>query len=316
MFKKMLVPLDGSKLAEEVFPYAKALASRLRLELHFLNVSLLEESATLPMRQTYVEKMAEIVSSQINEYPKRTESQNENTPVMAFGKAVIGYPPDEILKYADANEIDIILIATHGHSGIKRWMLGSVAHKIIHASKVPVWLVRSGVPNDIIFDQQAQRTILVPLDGSKMAESVLPYAEALVKQRGPVPIEIVLLSVCEPDLLPEISYYIQTEYPPSRPLKHEEYVKQETEKTIQACRSYLAQMAAKLAQKEIKVRTEVLTGNPSEELIKYANKNQLQLIVMASHGRSGFSHLTIGSVAEKVLYGVNVPVFLITPQNK
>ena len=117
----------------------------------------------------------------------------------------MGYPPDEILRYADENDVDLILMATHGRTGPKRWTMGSVADKILRASKVPVWLVRALIPDETPYDKWPSKTMLVPLDGSELAESVLPHAEALAKQRDTKLLEVVLLRVCEPTVAP--SYY-------------------------------------------------------------------------------------------------------------
>jgi nucleotide-binding universal stress UspA family protein len=309
----MLVPLDGSKLAEEVFPYARELAGRLDLDLAFLNVCNPHETDLLPIRQFYVDKMVELVRSQTSEIQGITGRPVGAKTIQTISKVVVGYPAEEILKYAEENDVDIILMSTHGYSGIKRWALGSVAYKVLHASKIPVWLVRNGIPEETVYDKWPRRTILVPLDGSKLAESSLPHAEALAKQRGLEAIEILLLSVCQPALVPEAIYYIQTAYPPTLPLKYEDYVQKEKARIQDTCHDYLGDVAKMLESAGVKVRTEVLVGNAAEEIIKYANKNPFQVIVMASHGRSGFNHLAFGSVAEKVLLAVKTPLFLVRP---
>jgi nucleotide-binding universal stress UspA family protein len=206
-------------------------------------------------------------------------------------------------------------MATHGASGVRRWAIGSVAYQVLHASKVPVWLVRSGLRQETIYDRWPQRTILVPLDGSKLAESALPHAVALAGQRGIQNIEIVLLSVYAPTIYPA-SYFFQTTYPPTVPLKYEDFIKQETDMAQERCLKYLKTIADQLTSKGISVRTECVMGMAADEIIGYANKNPFQVIVMASHGRSGIRHLTFGSVAEKVLLESNTPIFLITPGSK
>ena len=109
------------------------------------------------------------------------------------GELAIGYPAEEILRYTEENDVDLIMMASHGLSGVRRWVLGSVADKVLRASGVPVWLVRAGVTEEIAYDKWPSKTILVPLDGSELAEAVLPHAEAVAKQRGAEIIEIVLL---------------------------------------------------------------------------------------------------------------------------
>jgi nucleotide-binding universal stress UspA family protein len=312
MYRRMLVPLDGSKLAEEVFPYTRELAGRLDLDLVFLNVCNPHETELLPMRQFYVDKMAEMVWSQTSEIRGITGMPAGVKTIETIGKVVVGYPAEEILKYAEENNIDIILMATHGSAGVRRWALGSEAYQVLHASKIPVWLVRSGIPEEIVYDKWPHRTILVPLDGSKLAESALPHAEALAKQRGTQAIDILLLSIYAPSITPA-TYLFQTDYPPTVPLKYSDYVQQEIVQAKERCEKYLKDIADQLISKGIRVRNEAIMGETAEEIIKYATKNPFQVIVMASHGRSGIRHLTFGSVAERVLLESNVPIFLVTP---
>jgi nucleotide-binding universal stress UspA family protein len=170
----MLVPLDGSKLAEETFPYARELAGRLDLDLDFLVVVLRSHIGT--RGQAY--GTGKSVRAQIQKIQATMVEEKAIRPVEVRGAVAIGYPAEEILKYAGENKVDIILMSTHGASGVRLWALGSVAYKILHASKVPVLLIRSEAPQQIVYDKWPRRTILVPLDGSKLAESALPHAEA------------------------------------------------------------------------------------------------------------------------------------------
>jgi nucleotide-binding universal stress UspA family protein len=313
----MLVPLDGSRLAEEVFPYARELAGRLDLDLFFLHVCGPGETELLPMRRFYVEKMAEMVMSQTHEIQRTTGMPAGKKTIEAAGTVVTGYPAEEILKYAEDHHIDMILMSTHGHSGVRRWALGSVAYKVLHASKVPVWLVHSGTPGEIVYDKWPKRTILVPLDGSRLAEAALSHAEALVRQRGTQAVEILLLSVYEPVTNSAAIFYLTPgDYAPGTPYKWEDYVKEETAKAKEACEKYLLKVADRLKSAGIRVRTGAIQGNAVDEIVKYANENPFQVIVMSSHGRSGLSHLAFGSVAEKILLEVNIPIFMILPQTR
>jgi len=310
MYRRMLVPLDGSELAEVVFTYAKELAGRLDIEVVLFNVCNPEESEFVPMHRAYVERAAEIVRRQSQEVQEKTGVQPVGKPIKAQGEVAVGYPAEEILRYADENNIDLILMATHGRSGIRRWTMGSVADKVLRTSKVPVWLVRAGIPDEILYDQWPRRTVLVPLDGSELAESVLPHVEALAKQRGTELVDVVLLKVCEPPATP--SYYVPELS--ELPLNWGEYVQQETTKCKQVSGEYLARVEKRFKDSNINVRSEVLVGKAADEIVDYANRDSFNLIVMATHGRSGLSRWVYGSVTENVLLGVSSPVLLIRPQ--
>ena len=295
MYKRMLVPLDGSELSEVVFPYAKELAGRLDLEIILLHVHNPEESETLPLHQAYIERKVEVMARQTEEMRQRTGIGQGDKAVQVRGELVAGYPAEEILRYADENDVGFILMATHGRSGIRRWVLGSVAEKILQASKIPVWLVRAGVPAEVVYDKWPRITMLVPLDGSELAEAVLPHVKTLAKQQGIEQMDVVLFGVAEPSV--GSVYYI-----PNVPT------------TLEEMKEYLAKIEKRLKDAGLTVRSEVRRGNPTEQIIEYAGENPFNLIVMSTHGRSGLGRWVFGSVADKVLHGASSPVFLIRPQ--
>ncbi|UCH43028.1 MAG: universal stress protein [Dehalococcoidales bacterium] len=319
MYQRMLVPLDGSELAEVVFTYAKELAGRLDLDIILLHVARQAAENTLPMRKAYIERAVEVIQRQSQEIQDKTAAKKEGKPIDVRGEVVIGYAADEILRFADENKVDLILMATHGRSGIKRWTMGSVADKILRVTKIPVWLVRAGMPDEIVYGQWPTTTILLPLDGSEQAESVLPHAETLAKQRGIEQVDVVLLRVCEPPSRP--SYYLAepgvTYAPLSEPeaieshINWQKYIEGEMVKSKQVAGEYLEKVEKRFKDSNISVRSEILEGRAAEEIVEYANKNPFNLIVMSTHPRSGLRRLVYGSVTENVLQGVNRPVLLV-----
>ena len=307
MYKRMLVPLDGSELAEVVFTYAKELAGRLDIEIILLYVGSPARQEFAPMQRAYIKQAAEMVSHQAQEVQKKAGMPSGGKQVEVRGELVVGYAAEEILRYAEENDIDLILMATHGHSGRKRWVMGNVADKILRASNIPVWLVRAGIPDEISYDKWPRRTIIVPLDTSELAESVLPHAEALAKQRGTEPVEVVLVRVCEPPSMP--SYSIP-EFPDA-PLNWGEYMEQETARCRESSKEYLAGVEKRFKDSNINVRSEILVGKAADQLVDYVNKTPFNLVVMATHGRPKLSRWVYGSVTENVLSGVSSPIFLI-----
>ena len=152
------------------------------------------------------------------------------------------------------------------------------------------------------------KMILVPLDGSELAELVLPHVEMLAKT-GVEPAEVVLLRVCE------LARMVMGGYG--------EAVGQMailTEQAAAACKAdaveYLAAMEKRLKEKGLKVRTVLLEGDSANEILEYATNNPVDLIAMGTHGRSGISRWAYGSVASKVLRGIATPLLLVTPEKK
>lgn len=298
MYKRMLVALDGSKMAEVVFSYARELAGRLGLELYLLHVCTAEEVPQLPMCQAYIEHMAEKLKAQSEEILSQAESKPVKKAIRVVGKTVIGYPAEEILKYAEENNVDTIMLATHGRSGIRRWGLGGVADKVIHEADVPVWLIPSQLHEGILYDKMPDRKILVPLDGSPLAEEVIPHVITLAKQRG-VEQRIILINVSRP-VTPKLS----------------EEDKMLIGKDVFALKTtgeiYLNKIAMKFEDAGLETEVDQLVGDPAEEIVRYAAACKPRLIVMSTHGRSGFKRFVFGSVTESVLHRLQkTPVFLV-----
>ena len=146
------------------------------------------------------------------------------------------------------------------------------------------------------------RRILVPLDGSKLAECALPHAEELAK--GCDTEKVILVSVTE--RIQGYRAFEEPGQPLGQRLTPEAYGKKEKQ-----AQKYLGKIAKAMEDKGIKVSTEVLLGDPAEEIIIYAKHPGCDLIVMSSHGRSGISRWTHGSVADRIFRGSPVPVLMV-----
>ena len=303
MYKRMLVPLDGSNLAESALEYAKELAGRLDLDITLLYVCEPHEQKEERIRRYYIEHSAEDITRQAHKVQQKTAPGKAVKELDIRGELAFGHPAEEILSYVEQNNIDLILMTTHGRSGISRWALGSVADKIVRASRVPVCLVRAAVPENTPRNRWPIKTIVVPLDGSELAESVLPHVEALAKQRGSERAAIILFTICETMLLP--SYY-----PPDMPLNWDDHLA----RCKRINKEYLDKVEKRLKKSGLNVRYDILSGNPASEIINYTQNYPNSLVVMATHGRSGPSRLILGSVAQKVLLGIPNPLFIVRPE--
>ncbi len=309
-YKRILVPLDGSKLAEVVFSYAKELAGTLDLDVILLHVYPAEEDEFTPVHRAYITHAVDLIRQQSGEVQKRVDMEAGTKLAQVQGELLTGAADEGILRYADEKNVDFILMASHSRSGLRHWAMGKVADKVLRISKVPVLLVRAGVPNETPYDKWPSKAILVPMDGSEMAEAVLPHVEALARQRGARPVEVVLLRVCEPPAMPT---YYAPEFS-GVPLNWGEYMQQEIARCKQTAGQYLNGIEKRLKDDNINARSEVLVGKAPDEIINYIKKNPFNLIVMATHGRSGLSRWVYGSVAESVLLGVSSPIFLVKPR--
>jgi nucleotide-binding universal stress UspA family protein len=310
MYNRMLVPLDGSELAETVCVYAKELAGRLDIDVVLLHVSRPASQGVLPMERAYIDHVAENVNSQIQDVQKKT-SQGNNKPVKVTGELIMGHSAEEILNFAEKNSIDLVVLGSHGRSGIQRWTIGSIAGKVMGATNIPIWLIKPGAPEEAPYDKWPRRTFIVPLDGSELAESVLPHLQELVKQRGTEPIEVILLRVSEPLNIP--TYYSPDMSGVS--LDWGNFIQQDAIKRKQAAKDYLTEIENRIKSDRFSIKSVVIEGKPNDEIVDYANKQPYSIIIMATHGRSGFSRMVYGSAAANILHGVSRPMFIIKPQS-
>src|SRR4030042_255802 len=180
-YKRLLVPLDGSELAERAIPYAKTIAKAKGSELILFTVNIaIVEQLDRPMK-AYLELNA-----------KELQSQGiKASTAIAYGSVA-----DEIVSFADKNNIDLIIVSTHGYSGIKRWVLGSVARKVLYGTGTQVLLIKSKAPKVSYVEL---KKLLLPLDGSPFSETPVAFIKQLIKGTEA---EIFLILVCEPPLVP------------------------------------------------------------------------------------------------------------------
>ena len=306
MNKKILIVLDGSKLAEIVFPFAKELAGRLCMDSVLLHVYPQQAAQLVSTYRTYIDRVANQFLQEAQEVQKSVGVCGE---LQAKGELVEGYHADEILKFADTHKVNLIMMASHGRSGAKRWTIGSVADKVMRAAKVPVWLVHTDMDQTVLYDKWISRTLLVPLTASEVSSVTIPIALEIAGQKG-ANFNVVLMEVVEPPATP--AYY--TPEVTGVPMNWGQFVEDEIARGKIAAQSHLQQIEQQFKDKGITVSSLVTVGKASEEITGYGRKNPNTVIIMATHGRKGFSRLVYGSVTESVLFGVTNPVIVVRPQ--
>ena len=311
MYKNMLIPVDGSKLAESAFIYAKELAGRLGSNVTILHVVDPRESETLPMHRAYVNHSAEIVRRRVSDIQKRLGKKQGTGEPRVSGEVAVGHAAEEILRYTAEKGVDLIVMSTHGRTGMWRWVLGSVADKVLRASPVPVLLVRSETAEKGGFEKWTEITVVVPLDGSLLAESVLPHVQALAQQVGNEMLNVVLVRVCEPPAMPAVAG-------PEVPFDWQKLMDENWAACKKVTKEYLTGVETHLKQTGLSVRSEAIEQvklSVAEEIVEYADKIPYSLVVMATHGRSGASRWAYGSIAHKVLTGSSSPVLMVRPSS-
>jgi nucleotide-binding universal stress UspA family protein len=305
MYDRILVPLDGSALAEIVFPYAIELARKFNLEVVLIHIADRKDSESLRLPQAYVDRTADAIKRKVADDPKERSANAQLTRgTKVSSEVVVGSPAEEILRYADEHDIDLILMATHGRSGISRWVMGSVADRVLRSSHIPVLLVRAGIIQNIAHNEWPG-TMLVPLDGSGLAELVLPHVIALANKPNAGNAEVTLLMVHE---------LVVPWFPSPESLERlGEIAAEDMARSKRSEKNYLARIEKQLNDSGVRASSEVLDGQPAEEIIHYAGKKAFSLILMTTHGSSGLTRWAYGSVAEKVLLAASSPILLVRP---
>jgi len=297
MYQKMVVLLDGSELAEVVFDYARELSGRVNVDVDLLHVCRPQDVSQLPMRRAYMERMAEELCAGAEEIRAKYGKDAKAQCVQARGHVVVGYPAEEIIRYIEENDIDLVMMSTHGSSGVRAWDLGEVANKVVHASRAPVWLVPAELREEIIADVMPERVLVVPLSGSKQSTAAIPHATEIMTRRG-AEAELLLLHVVDPYSV-SASVYLTRAALDSLDERREQM------------KRYLEEVAQPLRESGMLVETEVLTGDPAETIIDYLKSHPTQLVVMATRGKRGLSRMVFGSVTESVIHMVKVTPLLL-----
>ncbi len=294
MYERMLVPLDGSELAKVGLTYAGELGARLGSEIILLSVVESAETQDYRDRQSYLAEMVQATEHHIRSYFQKPE-----TKVVKIGSQVlVGEPAEQIVDFADRKDIGLIVMVSHGQSGVGHWALGSVTDKVVMATKHPVVVIRVKRSRSHVRRKGLLNKVLVPLDGSKESEKVIPYIEELASRLGG---EVVLLQVLAP------TYY---EYTVEGALQVP-YTKEDLWRLQVTVIRYLGMLASRLKDKGITTSLEVEVGTAGEGIIKFADENNVDIVVMSTHGLSGLSYWSIGSVADKVLRAGNSHLMLV-----
>jgi nucleotide-binding universal stress UspA family protein len=298
MYSKILIPLDGSKTAEKALPYARYLAGKFKIPVELLAVVDIAEMAA-----HMTAERARFLDTLVEDSMRDSETYLRGVTATFPGATVThqvlkGRAEDAIIERGEADKNALIAMATHGRSGLNRFLLGSVAEKVLRGSVNPLLLVRA--TEAIKGEGEAGfKTIIVPLDGSELAEGVLPAVADLGKNLG---IEVTLFR----------AYHIPyNAYAGNEGLYAVDY-----DALISGVRDeaneYLEKKAAEVKKLGVeKVSCVSKEGFAGDEIIKLANATPGDLIAMCTHGRSGVKRWVLGSVTETVVRHTNDPVLVI-----
>lgn len=308
MYRKVVVPLDGSELAQAILPHVAEVIRDRGSQVYLLSVAPLVKGVAptavgvRPSAAGMQDERRRIEREWVS-YLQAVARQLEPVAASVHVGVCFGRPADEILAFVDSENADLIALSAQGRSGISRWVFGNVVDRVLRGATCPVLLVQA---------RQAQRRIayqriLVPLDGSELAEQVLPYVKALIR---PHHTRVFLVRVLTTGLGDRVVALLRS-YPPGLQLATTALHHAEVQ-----LQGYLRSVAAALREQGAVVRTAVRRGSPADEILAYAAEVEADLVGMTTHGLSGMSRWVYGNVAGKVLQGVHSPVLLVRPTSE
>lgn len=301
MFQKILVPLDGSPLAQAILPYVMVVAKGFHSRVILFHVAETALDHEAPEQKTYADETMERIRPMAENYLAGVADELREEGIDVETEVVGGRAAAQIVEHADKEDVDLIALSTHGRSGLARWVMGSGVDKILRACEQPVLLVR---PRDESAGGEAAgrlSKIIVPLDGSDAAEAALPFAEELAKTLG---LEIILIQV----IGIETTVHFGPAAPDSWPVPTDILQRLDV-----VASGYLKGLAKQFKDKGLTVQWEVLRGAAGPRIVEFAKETADSLVAMTSHGRSGFRRWVMGSVADEVVRHAGEPVLVMRP---
>lgn len=292
LYEKIVVPLDGSPLAEEILPHLSRMITPNQTELHLVGVlEAWRYAMGTPDLAMY--DVAAYLRTDLQNY---LVQQKQALQKQGYRVKVHCHDGDAALTIVDvaiALDADLIAMTTHGRSGVRRWTLGSVAERVLQQTSLPILLVRHETSST-----DSLKHLLVPLDGSPLAEAVLPHAVEIAQATDAT---ILLLHVIQAIDPTNQRLLFQTKAE-AESLVHQWVVEGE---------SYLEKVGYGLAAQGIRYETRVRVGDPDRVICATTIDAGIDLVVMSTHGRTGVRRWIYGSVANKVLRGLDSPLLLL-----
>lgn len=287
--RRILWPTDFSAGAGRAFPYAAALASWHNAELHVLNVAEEEPSEPVGGEPSFPVSQ-DTLAGLLADEGEPPQSIDLDTLTLVQEQRKSESPPETIVAYAEDQDIDLVVAGTHGRRGLQRLLIGSVAEEMIRTAPCPVLTVRE---SEEVAPAWAVRNILVPIDFSEASMGALRHAKELTLTYGA---QITLLHAVEEVVYPS-AYGVEPINLPSP-------------QVVERVEANLAERARDEIGYE-HVTVEASVGYAPSSILDYAEMNPVDLIVIATHGRTGLERMLLGSVTERVVRRAPAPVFIV-----
>ncbi len=322
--RPILVPLDGTDVAEGILPYVSEVAKKGNVPLLLLGVvdprgihyppstvdrpagetsepgaggAKVDDPASKPEGETpvlYRDQIENATLANVVDELEAVAGGLRGKGITVSVRSSIGSPAEEVLRVAEEEGCGIIAMSTHGRNAITRGILGSVTDRVVHASTLPVLTVTPERAKEYLnLEGASLSTVMVPLDGSGLSERALPYAVELARALS---LELLLVRAVNLDSSSYGGYVHLTKI---------------SSDEVLTATDYLDAMAEGLKRQGVRARFKVLRGSAPQALLSFAQETPNALIAMTTHGRSGLSRWLMGSVGEAMVRASSDPVLTI-----
>lgn len=297
MFNKILVPLDGSLLAERALEPAMAIARWQGGQAILLSVPVYKQ-VMVPGTAGYglilPDQSLALYRAEAEEYLGRISQTHAEAGIDVKTLVIDGDVAGSIVDTAADERVDLIVMTTHGYSGFTRWVLGSITERVLRSAPCPVLVIRHEEP---------LKHVMITLDGSRLAEQALKPALALA---GLLDARVTLLRVDYEEKLSSVEMGLLE-------LTAAEICEEMTQDADNRLAYYLDCVCRHFASPSLAIETAIAVGQPAQRILDFAKEKQVDMIAMATHGRTGLQRWVYGSVTEKVLRNANCAMLIVRP---
>lgn len=301
MFRKILVPLDGSQISERALHIAQQILPRTNPELFLVHVVDPSRESAAHMHRTYLDGVAEASRQHISQESLKSQSGTKVIPVLLHGD-----PAAEIINFAQQNDISLVIMSTRNRTGIRRWALGSVSEKVYRQTMCPCILIGADGDSKSIQPARAIGRILVPVGRTGSEQNFLSYVNAFDNR---IVSQVIFLQAVPPIVSIDEAEYNKA----AHEFTKSAYVDMLEQSRKEEALKHLATFTGVIKAKGMVATAVVVIGSTVDSILKYAKEANIDLIALPAEGQSTFGHWILGKLAKTLLREGGTPVLIVKP---
>ena len=286
MFDQILFPTDGSDGAAVAVAHVFDVAAYHDATVHILNVADTTQESALQLQ----DETSDVLEQKGNEIVEEAATQAEDRGVDTVTAVVQGEPYREIIEYADTHEIDLVVMPTHGRRGLERFLLGSTTERVVRRADVPVLTIQ---PDDDARITHPYTNVLVPTDGSECANQALSLGVSIADTEGAA---LYLLSAIS---IPALGA-------DSRPDIQMEILEESAHELLDEAEAFAEKAGVEATAKDVEYGSSI-----HKAILTYIEEHDIDLVVVGTHGRTGFDRYVLGSVTDYLVRTSPIPVLTV-----